>query len=505
MPGWLGLISGLGGALAIVATYWDDSWHTDRGRDEFLIAPHLLLYGGVLATALTVATWGVLAWRASGWGLAGIAKVLRDPALVIAAIGGLATLGAGPIDAAWHTAYGRDAVLWSPPHLLAVTGTLALSVGLLAGLRSAPGRLARIAQVLAAAGVLGALQIPVLEYDSDVPQFSTVWFLPVATLGLCLALRLLDDLLPSPTQQVWAAVALTAIRTTTVGALAAMGFSLTVVPPVLALVVLAAALRRTRLGAAARLVVIGAITPLVWWPVLEIQSSVTTTLPAAQLPAAVLLGALAGGLVSAARGDLRPRVMATPVALLVLLTTALVGAGLLTASPALAHDPGQGRHVALGLLTVSRASGQGETATLELGVPGDCQAFTPVATVARRAGRTLRGSLTATAADVVTPDGSGRTPGCVLRGSVNGLSQGRWFVYAEAVGADGARLEAWLAVQARERKTEVREIYTPPGGSGTGGRNTVGALVLLGVAALLIGCLRLAGRVAAREVQAVST
>jgi hypothetical protein len=45
------------------------------------------------------------------------------------------TLAALPIDAAWHAAFGRDAVLWSPPHMLAVFGSLALLVGFLASAR----------------------------------------------------------------------------------------------------------------------------------------------------------------------------------------------------------------------------------------------------------------------------------------------------------------------------------------------------------------------------------
>lgn len=44
--------------MALFATYWDDSWHTDKGRDEFAIPPHLLLYGGVALTSLAVLAGG---------------------------------------------------------------------------------------------------------------------------------------------------------------------------------------------------------------------------------------------------------------------------------------------------------------------------------------------------------------------------------------------------------------------------------------------------------------
>jgi hypothetical protein len=107
----VGLVAAGGSAAALFATYWDDSWHTDKGRDEFAIAPHLLLYGGVLVASLAVAAWGLLAWRRAGWGAAGVRAVLGQPALLLAGIGGATTLLSGPVDNAWHEAFGRDAVV----------------------------------------------------------------------------------------------------------------------------------------------------------------------------------------------------------------------------------------------------------------------------------------------------------------------------------------------------------------------------------------------------------
>lgn len=50
-----------------------------------------------------------------------------------------------------------------------------------------------------------------LEYDSDLRQFSTFWFLPVATRGVCVA-ALLADLLPRPCDLLATAAAYTALR-----------------------------------------------------------------------------------------------------------------------------------------------------------------------------------------------------------------------------------------------------------------------------------------------------
>jgi hypothetical protein len=479
-PVLVGLVAGAGSAAALFATYWDDSWHTDKGRDEFAIAPHLLLYGAVLVASLAVAAWGLLAWRRAGWGTAGLRVVLGQPALLLAGIGGATTLLSGPVDAAWHEAFGRDAVVWSPPHLTAVLGTLALSVGLLAGLQTTAGRGAATARVLAAAGVIGTLQVPVLEYDSDVPQFSVLWFLPIAALGACAALALLQDLLPEAKTVLWAAAVYTGLRAATVGGLALLGFSLTSVPPVLGVFALDALLRSRPL--AQRLVVAGAVAPLIWWPFLQAQSAIATTVPASLLPTAVVLGAAAGAVVAFAHGDLRlaPGSAGRAAAALLLMVAALTAAG--PPLPAWGHDPGQGEQVRDGLLTVERD--RDGTARITMALTGPCGGITPSRAAARRAGRTLSGELTAT-------DSGG---GCRLAGTVTGLSPGRWFVYAEATSGAGRPLEAWLPAAAGQTATEVRPLYEPPQQHGTGTRNAAGAALLAVAAALVVACLRLARR-----------
>lgn len=477
LPASLGLVAAVGSAFALLATYWDDSWHTDRGRDEFAIPPHLLLYGGVLLAALAVAAWGIGAWRAAGWGLRGIGQVLRDPALLLGGIAGATVLASAPVDAAWHASYGRDAVLWSPPHLTAVIGSLTLSVALLAGLRGTSGRGAGLARLLAASGVIGALQVAVLEYDSDVPQFSTVWFLPVAALGLCVALALLDDLLPGRWAAIQAALIYTALRTATALFLAASGFSLTLVPPVAVLFAIDALLRTRTL--AVRLVVIGALSPLVWWPVLHAQADVTTVVPAVQLPVAVLLGAAAGLLVALAHGDVRVRpATAVRTALVLLGVVMMLGP---TAQRASAHDPGQGVQQSEGLLTVTRS---GDAAELTLALPDRCQDLQPLRTVARRAGITRQGPLRA-------QDAAG---GCRISGGVERLSAGRWFIYAELRSREGEALEAWLPTQPSTSVSEVRALYAPPAPSSGLTRNLAGGALLLVVVALLVASLRLARR-----------
>ena len=100
----------------------------------------------------------------------------------VACWGGLAVLARAPVDELWHREYGRDAVLWSPPHLLAMSGSAALLAGLVLGMPAGTTR-ARLGSALA----LGAFLVPVMEYEADVPQFGAALYLPVVVLGVALA------------------------------------------------------------------------------------------------------------------------------------------------------------------------------------------------------------------------------------------------------------------------------------------------------------------------------
>ncbi|HKQ02899.1 MAG TPA: hypothetical protein VJ735_21470, partial [Actinomycetes bacterium] len=91
--------------------------------------------------------------------------------------------------------FGRDAVLWSPPHMLAIFGSLALLVGFLTGAQPDTPR-----WILTGLGalLLGGAAVPVLEYETDVPQFSETLYLPVLLAATLFATMLLRQLLPGP-------------------------------------------------------------------------------------------------------------------------------------------------------------------------------------------------------------------------------------------------------------------------------------------------------------------
>jgi hypothetical protein len=164
---------------------WDIQWHMTIGRDSFWIAPHLMIYSSVVVGLLFA--WGVLAyeWRRDipstrGFLLSGLGLVL----VVLAA----------PIDDLWHRLFGLDVTLWSPPHLLALFGSVVSTLGcLLIAVEVYPVRswTGRAALILAGAQLYGGIRITldpswILAYTQAGVLFHT--FAILAALFLPLAL-----------------------------------------------------------------------------------------------------------------------------------------------------------------------------------------------------------------------------------------------------------------------------------------------------------------------------
>lgn len=160
---WAGL---LGGLLALYGTYWDEAWHTDVGRDSTLSPPHVVLYVG---TAVVLGGIGWWAWQV--YTRDGLVGLWRDRPVRLALLGAAVAAASAPIDVAWHALFGRDAVLWSPPHMLGVTGFIAVAAGILTALRSTVIRRRRLVVTGAASLLLAVCLVPVVEYEGDAPQF----------------------------------------------------------------------------------------------------------------------------------------------------------------------------------------------------------------------------------------------------------------------------------------------------------------------------------------------
>lgn len=103
--------------LVVLGGTWDLSYHQTFVVDTFLSPPHLLIYSGMLATLLISLT-------ACGYLLVdmlrnrqGIETLTLRPLVTLPLVFNLGFLAGGPLDAAWHAAFGRDVLsAWSPPH-----------------------------------------------------------------------------------------------------------------------------------------------------------------------------------------------------------------------------------------------------------------------------------------------------------------------------------------------------------------------------------------------------
>jgi hypothetical protein len=477
LPTRILVLVAVAGSASLFATFWDDAWHTDLGRDQATIPPHLLLYGSVGMIGGMVAAWGLSVLRRSR----SLAAVLRQPPLLLAATGGTVTLAAMPIDVAWHAAFGRDAVLWSPPHMLGVFGSLALLVGILAGARPGAHR-----WILAGLGalLLGTAVIPVLEFETDVPQFSEVLYLPVLLAASLFAAVVLRQVIPGPLPVAGAVGLYVLLRVAIMIGLAGVGRSTPDLP--LAIVGLAAvdlpwrtAAARYSGGAAAV-----ALTAL------AASATGLARVPAGAV-AVVTVPTLVMFLVVAVQVGRRRRSPRPSVLLLLALALAVA----LSPTPAGAHDPGQGRPVAPVTL-IGTSDGHGSL-TIAAETPADaCSALTPGRVVARRAGQTVTGALAATGP-------------CRFAGQVRVRAAGRWFLYVQP--RLGARvLEAWLPMDPTRagRVVERRYLYLPagrPDGAGPPTGEVVSGIVLYALGGFLLALILLQVRGVSRPPPARSS
>src|ERR1051326_8768460 len=118
---------------SMIGGHWDVSWHSSIGRDTFWTPAHIAIYMcgvlagiscGFLILSTTIQTASPL--REASVSIFGF----RGPlGAFIAAWGGLAMLTSAPFDNWWHTAYGLDVKILSPPHVLLAIGIAAIVWG----------------------------------------------------------------------------------------------------------------------------------------------------------------------------------------------------------------------------------------------------------------------------------------------------------------------------------------------------------------------------------------
>jgi hypothetical protein len=305
--------------------------------------------------------------------------------------------------------------------------------------------------------------VPVLEFETDVPQFSETLYLPVLLATTLFAAMVLRHVIPGPLPVARAVGVYVLLRVAITIGLAGLGRS----TPDLPLAILGLALVDLPWRTAAARYAAGAAGVVL-----------------------ILLAAGAAGLASVDTGAVAVVALPTLVAFLLVLAAQvrrpsrvdglalllLVAAAVaLWPAAADAHDPGQGHPIAPVTLT-GTSDGRG-TITITADSANDCAALPPRRVVARRAGRIVTGALTATGH-------------CRYAGQVHVPATGRWFVYVE-LHPPGLEVEAWLPVDASSgnRLVAHRQLYLPAGrtdGAGLPGSEVAAGIVLYALGAVLL-------------------
>ena len=112
--------------LMRLGAVWDVQWHTVVGRDTFWIPPHDMIYSAVALCGLLAAA----AVLHAGWPTRNAARPWPW-GMFIGGLGVVTMLIAAPFDDLWHRLYGIDVTIWSPPHMLGVSGAWVVALGAL--------------------------------------------------------------------------------------------------------------------------------------------------------------------------------------------------------------------------------------------------------------------------------------------------------------------------------------------------------------------------------------
>lgn len=127
-------VSVIASKMVILGILWDIAWHMSIGRDGLFSAPHVVVYIGA-ATAGIFSGYQVL--KTSFWGKqAEKNKMVNFWGIFYSSLGGLfciwggiAALTSAPFDDWWHSAYGLDVQIFSPPHTVLLLGLMGVQIG----------------------------------------------------------------------------------------------------------------------------------------------------------------------------------------------------------------------------------------------------------------------------------------------------------------------------------------------------------------------------------------
>jgi hypothetical protein len=215
------------GSLAVTSAsiggQWDVAWHRSIGRDTFWTPAHMAIYAcGVIAGIV-----GLYLVLTTTFGRSTYANHLRDSSVNIfglraplgvflAGWGGVAMLTSAPFDNWWHSAYGLDVKIISPPHALLILGIRTIDFGMLFLILAAMNRasdageenyknLRRLFLYLGGL-VLGGQMFFIMEYTWDVALHRVI-----AYICLAIAIPVVLATISQASRFRWAATTISAI------------------------------------------------------------------------------------------------------------------------------------------------------------------------------------------------------------------------------------------------------------------------------------------------------
>ncbi len=124
--------------VGILSTFfglsWDIQWHADVGPDTFWTVPHLFVYAGAALTgfaclaAVLISTMLAQSSRRLDW-IRVLGRFYAPVGFVVGGFGSLGFLLFGFFDQWWHTVFGFDVALSSPPHVGLILSLVTSMVG----------------------------------------------------------------------------------------------------------------------------------------------------------------------------------------------------------------------------------------------------------------------------------------------------------------------------------------------------------------------------------------
>lgn len=176
-------VAAVGALLTPFGAFWDVAYHAASGRDSLFSAPHGLIYGGILC----ILAAAVLMLRARPEGQRR-AEFLRENRAVAAAIlGVLLVVASAPLDELWHTLFGLDVSIWSPPHSVLIAGAYVAMVGFGSVRGTACSSFGTLPRVVLLAASLLVVEFYVVEALLPFPSWHVSQQRPTATYPLFLA------------------------------------------------------------------------------------------------------------------------------------------------------------------------------------------------------------------------------------------------------------------------------------------------------------------------------